>query len=44
MKKKKKIGNNFFNNLGLTLGIAFKFYTSVAKGSKIKFRGLFLRS
>ena len=27
-----------FNNLGLALGIEFKFYTSVAKGLKLKVR------
>ena len=27
-----------FNNLGLALGIALKFYTSVAKGLKLKVR------
>ena len=35
-----------FNNLGLTLGMALKFYTSVAKGLKLKFRkfwGLILK-
>ena len=35
------------NNLGLALGIAFKFYTSVAKGLKLKvtkFWGLILTS
>ena len=28
----------FLNNLGLALGIALKFYTSVAKGLKLKVR------
>ena len=35
-----------FNSLGLTLGMALKFYTSVAKGLKLKFRkfwGLILK-
>ena len=27
-----------FNNLGLALGITLKFYTSVAKGLKLKVR------
>ena len=27
-----------FNNLGLALGIALKFYTNVADGLKIKFK------
>ena len=30
-----------FNNLGLALGMALRFYTSVAKGSKLKVRKFF---
>ena len=30
-----------FNNLGLTLGMNLKFYTSAAKGSKLKVRKFF---
>ena len=43
LKKKKHLLKGWswfkFNNLGVTLGMALKFYTSVAKGLKLNSEG-----